>query len=489
MTPQELKNSILQLAIQGKLVPQDASEGNGEELYKQIQAEKAKLIKEGKDKKGKPLPEITKDEMPFDIPDSWNWVRLDNIAIINGGFAFKSSKYTSTGVRIIRISDFNENGFINTNVVRYPFSEELTPFLLDIDNILLCMTGGTVGKSYFVQSLNEKMVVNQRVATIKVHHALPEYVNINILAPIIQAIIQHCKNSTNDNISMEAIKSFPIPLPPLAEQKRIVAKIEELLPLVDRYEQAWIKLEEFNKHFPMDMQKSILQMAIQGKLVPQDASEGTGEELYKQIQAEKAKLIKEGKIKKEKLLPEITEKETPFEIPESWRWCRLSDVIDVRDGTHDTPEYTMSGYPLITGKDFYTGKFDFSKTQYISKKDYEGIRQRSNVEIGDILFSMIGGNIGSMIKITEDNFFDMAIKNVALFKQYSYDNPLTDYLFIYLLSQVENMKSIAKGGAQSFVSLKMLRAYIFPLPPLAEQKRIVAKIKELMPLCEKFKKE
>lgn len=232
--PEDMKKSVLQYAIQGKLVEQRAEEGTGEELYRQIQEEKKRLIKEGKIKKEKPLPEIAEDEIPFDIPENWKWVQLGDLASINGGFAFKSTNYTTEGVRVIRISDFNETGFVNDKIVRYPYDDSLSQYVLDVKNILLCMTGGTVGKSLFITKLDEKMVVNQRVATIKVESVLPEYVYQVILAPITQKVIQDSKNSTNDNISMDTIKSFLIPLPPLAEQKRIVAKLEEILPLCER---------------------------------------------------------------------------------------------------------------------------------------------------------------------------------------------------------------------------------------------------------------
>lgn len=232
--PEDMKKSILQYAIQGKLVEHREEEGTGEELYRQIQAEKKRLIKEGKIKKEKPLPEIAEDEIPFDIPENWKWVQLGDLASINGGFAFKSTNYTTEGVRVIRISDFNETGFVNDKIVRYPYDDSLSQYVLDVKNILLCMTGGTVGKSLFITKLDEKMVVNQRVATIKVESVLPEYVYQVILAPITQKVIQDSKNSTNDNISMDTIKSFLIPLPPLAEQKRIVAKLEEILPLCER---------------------------------------------------------------------------------------------------------------------------------------------------------------------------------------------------------------------------------------------------------------
>ena len=139
------------------------------------------------------------DEVPFDIPDSWEWVRLKDVAFTNGGFAFKSANFVDEGIRVIRISDFNENGFVDTKIVRYPYNDSLDPFLLNEKYILLCMTGGTVGKSYFVTSLKEKMVTNQRVATIKIFGASEEYVNLVILSPITQKVINDSKNSTNDN--------------------------------------------------------------------------------------------------------------------------------------------------------------------------------------------------------------------------------------------------------------------------------------------------
>ena len=275
-----------------------------------------------------------------------------------------------------------------------------------------------------------------------------------------------------------------IPIAPLEEQKRIVAKIEELLPYIDRYEQAWSKLEQFNSRFPEDMKKSLLQCAIQGKLVEQRPEEGTAEELFAQIQEEKQRLIAEKKLKKEKPLPEITEDEKPFEIPESWKWVRFSDVIDVRDGTHDTPKYVLNGIPLVTSKNLVSGKIDFDTTKLISEEDATAINVRSEVNNGDILFAMIG-TIGNPVLVKKDREF--CIKNMALFKPIS--NCLFDmrYLLLFLQKEQEQMKKSASGGVQSFVSLKFLRNYLMPLPPLAEQKRIVEKLERLLPLCERLK--
>ena len=193
------------------------------------------------------------------------------------------------------------------------------------------------------------------------------------------------------------------------------------------------------------------------------------------------KLLATGEVK-------CIDEEVPFEIPQGWEWVRLNSYSDVRDGTHDTPQYVVSGYPLITSKDFIGGIFDFSKTKYIDERTFIEINKRSNVQIGDILFSMIGGNIGSMIIITKENYFDMAIKNVALFKHYIYNDILIKYLYLYLQSQVVSIKNTASGGAQSFVSLNMLRNYLMPIPPLNEQNRIIEKFKSLDFVIQRYEK-
>ena len=492
MTPQELKASILQLAIQGKLVEQRPDEGTGEELYGQIQAEKQVLIKAGKIKKEKARAEITEDEISFDIPESWKWIRLGEIASVNGGFAFKSTNYTADGVRVIRISDFNESGFVNDNIVRHLYDESLSQYVLDVNNILLCMTGGTVGKSLFVTHIDEMLVVNQRVATIKVETVLPKYVYQVILAPITQKVIQHSKNSTNDNISMDTIKDFLIPLPPLAEQKRIVAKIEELLPLIDRYEQAWSKLEEFNKRFPVDMQKSILQMAIQGKLVPQLPEEGTGEELFQHIQEEKQRLIKAGTIKKEKPLPEITDDEIPFDIPDSWRWCRLSELVVLENGDRSSrypvdTDYVDFGVPFFGAKDMSGRYMSFANVRYISETKFEEL---GNGKLQDNDFvCLLRGSVGKISQFKKDRNHETGFICAQMVIVRSVSSLIVDYLYTVMNSPYyfRFIESKTTGTAVRQLPAKELGNLLVPLPPLAEQKRIVAKLEEILPLCERLK--
>ena len=483
MTPQELKNSILQLAIQGKLVEQRPEEGTAQELYHQIQAEKRRLIKEGKIKKEKPLPEIAEDEKPFEIPESWMWVRLGEIFQHNTGKALNLTNRAGVSLKYITTSNLYWNRFELSNLKEMFFTDaEIEKCTAQKGDLLVC-EGGDIGRAAIWQSDDSIRIQNHI-------HRLRAYSTIcTDFFYYLFYLYKHAgwiggKGIGIQGLSSKAIHILVFPLPPLAEQQRIVAKIEELLPLVDRYEAAWTRLEDFNRRFPEDMKKSILQQAIQGKLVEQRPEEGTAQELYQQIQAEKRRLIKEGKIRKEKPLPEITEDEKPFEIPESWMWVRFSEVVDVRDGTHDTPKYVSEGIPLVTSKNLVNGKIDFDTAKLISKEDASAINMRSEVNTGDILFAMIG-TIGNPVLVEKGREF--CIKNMALFKPIG--NRLFDmkYFLLFLQKEQEQMKKSASGGVQAFVSLKFLRNYLLPLPPLTEQKRIVARLEELLPLCEGLK--
>lgn len=229
MNIKNLRKSILQYAVEGKLVQQDIQDESASILYDKIIKEKENLINQGQIKKEKPLPPVTDDEIPYNIPESWKWVRLGDIAVINGGYAFKSVLFKKQGIRVIRISDFNEDGFIDKNIVRYEYTNKLDEYILNKNNIILCMTGGTVGKSLLIKEITEPMATNQRVATIKINTIKEQYIHYVILSNLIQNIIQKEKISTNDNISLNTIKYFLIPLPPLKEQERIVKKVDELL--------------------------------------------------------------------------------------------------------------------------------------------------------------------------------------------------------------------------------------------------------------------
>lgn len=488
MNAQDLKNSILQLAVQGKLVEQRAEEGTARELLEQIKLEKEQLIKDKKIKKSKPLPEITEDEIPFEIPESWEWVRLIDLCSLISDGTHKTPAYVEYGVPFISVKDIS-SGVMDFSNVKYITREEHEKLISrckpEMNDVLLCRIG-TLGKAI--------KICTDKEFSIFVSLGLLKLIEADVADYIVQVInsgygyrwIDDNKvgGGTHTNkINLDTLRGMSIPIPPLEEQHRIVAKIEEILPYIDQYDKAYTKLEIFNKKFPEDMKKSILQMAMQGKLVEQRPEEGTADGLYEQIVAEKAQLIKDGKIKKEKPLPEIAEDEIPYEIPSSWRWVRFSEVMDVRDGTHDSPKYIETGIPLVTSKNISGGGLYFSNVKYISREDADKINERSNVDTGDILFAMIG-SIGNPVIVNKDREF--CVKNVALFKNYDKSKMCIEYVYWFLYREQYIMKKVASGGVQSFISLKVFRNYLFPLPPFEEQKRIVAKIEELLPYCDQL---
>lgn len=487
MTPQELKNSILQLAIQGKLVEQRPEEGTGEELYRQIQSEKQKLIREGKIKKEKPLPEIAEDEVPFDIPESWKWVRLGDC-----------SSYAQAKIKIPPLSITSDMWSLDLEDIEKETGRIHTfckAAERKISGDRVCFAKGQILYSKLRPYLKKILVApdagicTPELVPFSVYGGIrPDYIANALRAPHVDFVI----NSVTYGVKMprvgtETMVNLLIPLPPLAEQKRIVAKIEELLPLIDRYEKAWGRLEEFNRRFPADMQKSLLQMAIQGKLVEQRPEEGTGEELYRQIQAEKQRLIKEGKIKKEKPLPDIAEDEVPFEIPESWKWVRLCDLISILgDGIHGTPVFDENGiYYFINGNNLAKGTIEVKpNTKKVCTAEYE--KYKKPLDKNTILIS-INGTIG--------NYAFYNSEPVILGKSACYFSVLGNVCKEYIckLLNTKHFSDYAiKEATQTTiknVSLKAMRMLPLPLPPYEEQKRIVTRLEQLLPLCEKLKRE
>ena len=488
MTPQELKNSILQLAIQGKLVEQRPEEGTGEELYRQIQAEKQKLIREGKIKKEKPLPEIAEDEVPFDIPESWKWVRLGDC-----------SSYAQAKVKISPLSITSDMWSLDLEDIEKETGRIHTfckAAERKISGDRVCFAKGQILYSKLRPYLKKILVApdagicTPELVPFSVYGGIrPDYIANALRAPHVDFVI----NSVTYGVKMprvgtETMVNLLIPLPPLAEQKRIVGKIEELLPLIDRYEKAWGRLEEFNRRFPADMQKSLLQMAIQGKLVEQRPEEGTGEELYRQIQAEKQRLIKEGKIKKEKPLPDIAEDEVPFEIPESWKWVNLKEITTkITDGTHHSPpNFERGEYMYVTAKNIKDQGVICSNITYVSQNVHNEIYARCDPCLGDVLLIKDGATTGVVTVNNLNRPFSM-LSSVALLKM---PEKMCAWYLVYILRSDlfhKGLRSQMKGTGITRITLNQIEQLMIPLPPLAEQKRIVAKLEELLPLCERLK--
>lgn len=489
MTPQESKNSILQLAIQGKLVEQRPEEGTGEELYRQIQAEKKRLIKAGKIKKDKPMPEIAEDEIPFDIPENWKWVRIGTVATILGGKRIPAGRKLSsndTGYIYIRVSDMKD-GYVSTENLQYvpeDIFQSISKYIIHKEDVFITVAG-TIGRVGKIPPELDGANLTENADRLAFSLMDQDWLIKCMQSSLVQNQIADATTKVGQpKLAIIRIQNMLIPLPPLSEQKRIVAKIEELLPYIDRYAASYERLEQVNTEFPEDMKKSVLQYAIQGKLVEQRPEEGTAEELYRQIQAEKQRLVKEGKIKKEKLLPEIAEDEIPFDIPESWKWVRLSDLCkSISDGDHQPPPQVPNGIPFLVISNVSSGTIDFASTRYVPQDYFEALSAERIAERGDILFT-VTGSYGIPIKVNCDKAFCFQ-RHIALLKLLID----WDYLFFALKSPAIKLQcdAIATGTAQKTVGLKSLRSIILPLPPLAEQKRIVAKLEEILPLCERLK--
>lgn len=494
MTPQKLKNSILQLAIAGKLVEQRAEEGTAEELLLRLNID---YTLDGRKVKKKVIDDYTEDDYPFDIPSSWKWVKMGNICLIARGGSPRPIKAFLTndenGINWIKIGDTDKNGkYIHSAAEK--ITEEGTkksrfvhagdflltnsmsfgrPYILKID--------GCIHDGWLVISQKEKVLDEDFL-----YYVLSSTFAYNQFAGKVSGAV--VKNLNSDKVA----NSF-LPLPPLAEQKRIVAKIEQLLPYIDRYEKAWSRLQEFNKRFPSDMQKSLLQYAIEGKLVEQRAEEGTAEELFAQIQAEKQRLVAEGKLKKQKPLPEITEEEKPFDIPESWKWVRLGEVCIFENGDRSKKypvesDYVKFGIPFFGAKDIVGKYLSFDNVRFISSEKFNELGN-GKLRNQDFI-CLLRGSVGKCAIFKEKNDIRTGFICAQMVILRSINLDLCNYLYNYFISPVYDalIKGKITGTAVRQLAAKDLANMIFPLPPLAEQKRIVARLEELLPLCDRLKK-
>ena len=459
MTPEQLKASILQYAIQGKLV-----EPNIRDCPVDLSAIEQKKT----------------DDYEFELPDNWRLAHLESITknIPSKQYQILESQVLTDGMfPVISQSKSYSIGFSNETEKVYHHDRPVIIF------------GDHTTEVKFVEF---DFVVG--ADGVKIFEPNGDIITDKFLLYIFLFYSKDLSKIGGYSRHYKYIKNKPIPLPPLAEQKRIVAKIEELLPLVDRYAASYEKLEQFNAKFPEDMKKSILQYAIQGKLVEQRTEEGTGEELYQQIQAEKQRLIQEKKIKKEKPLAEISEDEIPFDIPESWKWVRFSELCSVLTcGYASTPTYVdkENGKPFISAKNIKPYKFMPEEHNYISCELYEKLTQNAKPEKGDILLTRVGAGIGEAAII--DVEWDFAIYvSLTLIKLVDVKLVNNQYILYWLNSPIgvsSAKKNIyGKNASQGNLNVKNVRDFLVPLPPLAEQKRIVAKIEELLPLCERLRK-
>lgn len=489
MTAQDLKNSILQLAMQGKLVEQRAEEGTARELIEQIGIEKERLIKEEKIKKEKPLPKTKEGEIPFEIPGSWEWVRLGNCISLLSGQDMTPDKYNDGGMGIPYLTGASniEDGKIIIN----RWTDE--PKAIAIEGNLLITCKGTIGVTCI---LTEKKVhIARQIMAITAICVDIEY--INKFLQLYVGVLKNKAKSMIPGIERKDILNAMVPLPPLAEQKRIVAKIEELLLYIEKYDKAYSKLKRLDKKFSEDIQKSILQYAMQGKLVEQRAEEGTGDELYYQIQAVKKKMIQASGIKKGKSLPEVSEAEKPFDIPTSWRWVRLGEIIVFQGGyafKSDTYIEKSDNQVVRLGNVKNNNLLLHEKEVFVSDelaKKNTAYMIREN----DILVSMTG------TRRKKDYFYtvlvgknDVSQKNLYLNQRVGCFRAIEGIYHKYLLLALQNdiikyiifTKETGTANQGNLGSEDMKQFVYIPLPPYEEQKRIVEELEKIMPYCEKM---
>ena len=525
MNGKQLKNSILQWAIQGKLVPQDPNDEPTSVLLERIRAEKARLVKEKKIKKDKNESIIYRgddnsyyekflatgevkcidEEIPFEIPSSWEWTRIGNIFNHTSGKQQSSSnKNGGTPQKFITTSNLYWGYFVLDNVKVMDFTEEeIKNSSATKGDLLVCEGGAGYGRSAIWNEDYDICLQNH------VHRLRPL---VDETCEYVYYFIYLQKESNNlasvgtamPGLSANRLKHLLVPLPPIAEQNRITKKLKEVFPVVEKYNKVQDELNLLNSSLNAIIKKSILQEAIQGKLVPQIAEEGTAQELLEQIQQEKSQLIKEGKLKKSALSDSVIYKgddnkyfekngntemnitdEIPFEIPDSWSWVRLNDICSyIQRGK--SPKYSLiKKYPVVAQKCNQWSGFSIDKAQFIDPDTLSSYGEERILQDGDLMWNSTGlGTLGRMaIYCSTLNPYELAVADshvtvIRAMKKFV----LPQYLYYYFTSNtVQSVIEDKSDGStkQKELATATVKTYLVPIPPLMEQSRIISKIEQL----------
>ena len=486
MTAEQLRNSILQEAISGRLVPQDPNDEPASALLARIREEKARLVKEGKLKK-KDLVEtpITDEEKPFEIPSSWAWVRWGNLAF-SIMYGYNAPAEDNGDIRMVRISDIQDNKVLWDKV---PFCKikpsDIETYLLKPNDILFARTGGTVGKSYIVNDVPYPSIyAGYLIRTQYSEQLCPNYLKYFMESRLYWAQLRDETIATaQPNCNGKKLAAMMLPLPPLPEQKRIVAKLEELLPIVEQYGKAQTELDELNAALPNRLRQSILQEAISGRLVPQDPNDEPASVLLQRIREEKERLVKEGKLKKKDLVETpIKEEEIPFEIPASWEWVRLGYLVDFSKSSSVKASSISPNAWILDLEDIQ------KNTGVLLRKKHMGetvsISDKHQFKKGNVLYSKLRPYLNKVIVADEDGY---CTSEILCFNFGEINNR---YAQLFLMSAffVDYAMKDAYGVKMPRLGSQQGNNALFPLPPLAEQQRIVAKIEELLADINKISK-
>ncbi|QPB43391.1 restriction endonuclease subunit S [Rodentibacter haemolyticus] len=505
MKAQQLKNAILQLAIQGKLVSQDPNDEPASVLLEKIHQEKEKLIAEGKIKKSKKstdkLPFQKDEQFPFDLPESWMWVRLEDISSKITDGSHNPPPNSLSGIPILSAANIF-NGKIQFSSASRWVSEtqwemENKRTEIQINDILLTIVG-TIGRTAVVKS-NNKFALQRSVAVIKPIQIVPEYISYALQSSfLLDLMVSNSKGTAQKGVYLNAIKELTIPLPPLTEQHRIVDKIEQLFPFIDQYARKEQELTALDQAFPEKLKKSILQAAIQGKLTEQDPNDEPAIALVKRIQQEKVRLVSEKKLKKAKRQSEIIMRdnipyeiidgverciadEVPFEIPENWCWVRLGDIGKTNIGlTYSPSNISNFGTIVLRSGNIKNGLLDLNE---IVKVNLD-IPETKKCNKGDILICARNGSkklVGKCAIIDQEGFSFGAF--MAIFR-----SEFNQYIYHFLCSPLfRNDFDGINTTTINQIKQDNLNNRLIPLPPLNEQKRIVDKIEKLFLEIDKLK--
>ena len=526
----KLRELILELAVRGKLVPQDPSDEPASVLLERIAEEKKRLVKDKLIPRTKGLPPINEDEIPIDLPNGWTVVRLGELTSkLGSGSTPRGGKnaYTSEGIPFLRSQNVRNEG-IKFDDIAY-ISEEIHQKMENTKvlpgDVLLNITGASLGRSTIFPSNLVEANVSQHVTIIRlIESQMNQFIHLGILSPLVQQLVWGRQvGMAIEGLSKKVLEMFEFPIPPIAEQHRIVAKVDELMALCDQLEQQteasieahqvlvttlldtltnsadadelmqnWARISEhFDTLFTTEesidqLKQTILQLAVMGKLVPQDPSDEPAAELLKRIAEEKAQLVKDKKIKKQKALPPIAEDEKPFELPSGWEWCYLQDLFSVvTDGDHQAPPKSDEGIPFLVIGNLNTGHIQFEGCNYVPAQYFDKLDWTRQPSKGDLLYT-VTGSYGIPILVTEDVPFCVQ-RHVAILNSTA-DTPV-EYIQYVLRSKYsfDFATSVATGIAQKTVPLTGLRKMPIPLPPLKERSEILQMIAALIGVCEQLK--
>ncbi len=488
---EDLRQAVLQAALQGKLTEQLDTDSNVDEMLESIHKEKEEWIVQKKIKKEKPLPKIQEKDVPFDIPDNWRWVRWGNLAYsIQYGYNAPAKEIGK--IKMVRISDIQNNS-VNWESVPYCDikDEEIEIYLLHDNDILFARTGGTVGKSFLVNDIPVNAIyAGYLIRTRYSNQLIPKYLKLFMESQLYWVQLQNGKTQgCQPNCNGQTLSKMLIPIPPIEEQQRIVDKINEIMPKIDEYEKIEKELEAIKKEFPTNMKDALLQAAMQGKLTEQLESDSSVFSIIEQCEIDKEEAAKDGKCKKEKFRGALSEEEYPFDIPDNWEWLHISDMSLFQEGPGILAvDFRTQGVPLIRIAGMQEDTVRLNGCNYLDPQMVENKWKHFKLDLGDIVIST-SASMDKIAEVTEETVGAIPYTGLIRFKMYGNINKEYFKYFIkssFYVAQINEQKS---GGTIKHYGPTHLKKMLIPIPPLEEQQRIVERLDTLLPLCEDLKED